>query len=1002
MRFFSENECGQKTLETPAKRVVFGLCSFVLPVLCMLAVLVGRGVMLRGDASLFSADGAVSLLQRIEAVRAASSSGSLYSFAVSSGTCDIFFWLVSLLPLSLHATAVLGVLVSVAFLSLAFYLAASHLGARTFPALVTSLLYGMSSFSFVCMFFPGAGTFLFLLPLLVAALHLLVTRGYTVPFAVVLAAGMLTYLRGGFVLLVASLLWLFFDLFALSAKETRIKTPSALLRYAVGVLVSLSFSIGALVSALAAVEWVIPSEIEANFDLLSLLLKMLPATYDGITSHSLPYAYVGLLVLLAVPVYFACTNLPRKERIGAAILSVVTLFGVSLFLLSRLWDWLGADAVPSYLPIAFFGFLLLLFSARGLSHATAQNRRPSAVFAAYGFLLLLLLFAQKLPLTYVSEAAKTSETYVNSVNSVWVSLFVLTALCGAVYGYITCTGKRRNLTAVLLLLVVMAEVTFGQAKLLQSYQNEHTVYSRTSVNTYTAAMEKAKEFLATADTDGFRAETVSSALAGDYVLFGTSTASAGHMDDGLRAALIRLGMAASEDGVSYTHISPALDTLLGVRYLVAYTPQEEEAGEEDPAPDEPSEEEEESKLQRTIRQIKEAFFPLENIVAPLPATAAGTVSSLYRAVYTDGDVTVYENPYALPMLTTVSGDLSSLDFALPDEDDFLYDDRGNITGIREEMATGRLYTPVERLNAIWGAITGQSDVSLFVPLTDSVLKGAYNSTRTTDALGQTVYTVTNKNNAKNAKMTLDANLEVGTELLLCLPSITGCEADVYLDGVYAATVNRGNKAENGMISLGYHESGRVQIDVFYARRDASAAFAILPGIPYLYIPDDGAFEALMQTAPSAAAEVESQTEHSLTVRLRGESGTQVLTAFPSEAGLTVKVNGTAVGTYSALDGLLAFDLPESGEQTVVISQTGRLTSLYTAFITSAVQLIRSHPQSFSQAMEMTRQTVAQPGFVYAMYATLGSLCFVLLLVAETLRFIRRTKKRKQGGDHGRN
>lgn len=972
-----------------------------MPVLCMLAVLVGRGVILRGDASLFSADGAVSLLQRIENVRAAAASGSLFSYSVSSGTCDIFFLPVSLLPLSLNTAAVLGVLVSVAFLSLSFYLAASFLGARPFPALVTSLLYGMSSFSFVCMFFPGAGTFLFLLPLLVSALHLLVTCGYTVPFAVVQAVAMLTYLRGGFVLLVASLLWLLFDLFALSAKDTRIKVPSALLRYAVGVLVSLSFSVGALVTAISAVEWTVPTEIEANFDLLSLLLKMLPATYDGITSHSLPYAYVGLLVLLAAPAYFACTNLPRKERIGAAILSVITLFGVSLFLLSRLWDLLGADAVPSYLPVAFFGFLLLLFSARGLSHATAQNRRSSAVFIAYGFSMLLLLFAQKLPLTYVSEATKTSETYVNSVNSVWVSLFVLTALCGAVYGYITCAGKRRNLPAALLLLVVMAEVTFGQAKLLQSYQNEHTVYSRSAIDTYTAAIEKAQEYLTTAQTDGFRVETVSSALGGDNVLFGTSTSSAGHTDDELRTALIRLGMAATENGVAYTHISPALDTLLGVRYLVAYTPQEEETGEEDTVPEEPSEEKEESKLQRTIRQIKEAFFPLENVVAPLPTAAAGTVSSLYRSVYSDGDVTVYENPYALPMLTTVSANLSALDFSLPDEDDFLYDDRGNITGIREEMSTGRLYTPAERLNAIWGAVTGQSDVSLFVPLTDSVLKGAYNSTRTTDALGQTVYTVTNKNNAKNAKMTLDANLEAGTELLLCLPCITGCEADVYLDGEYAATINFGNKPENGMVSLGYHESGRVQIDVFYARRDASASFAILPGIPYLYAPDDGAFDALMQTAPPAA-EVEGRTEHSLTVRLNAKSGTQVLTTFSADAGLTVTVNGTSVMSYSVLDGLLAFNLPESGEQTVVISQTGNLTSLYTTFITSAIDMIRSRPQSFSQAMQLLRQTVAQPGVVYAMYATLGSLCFVLLLVDETIRLIRRRKHKKQGGDHGRN
>ena len=977
MHIFRKSGLSLSLSGSKAGKITAGLCSFFLPVLCMLIAMSARGVFLRGNGSLFAVEAPASLLSRMASAREAFAASPLSGFVRSQGM-DLFFALAAILPCSLHTACIFGILLTVGFLSLSFWGCALSLGIRPYPALLSALLYGMSSFSFVCFFVPGASTFLLFMPLVIASLHLLIRRGYVLPYAFSLLLSLAFYLRGGFVLLVCSLLWFVFDLFAYTAEEDRLSPFSSLVRYLVGTLLSLTFSLGTLAGALRLSEIVIPEKIEANFTLLSLLMKMLPATYDGITASSLPYAWFGLLVLLAVPFYFACSSVRVRERVGAGILTAVSLMGVSFFLLSRLWDKLGNNALPGYLPIAFFGFLLLLFSARGLSLADADNRRPFALFAALGFVCILLIFAQKLSFTYVSGDSKTPVTYVDSIHSVWISLFLLFALCGAVYAYTVAKNKKRCTAAFLLLLVIMLEASFSQSRLLLAYQTEHTVYDRTSVRDYYDALDDAKKYLDNTDTAGYRAEILSSVLAGDTLSLGQASSGVSDTYDDFRHAMITLGMTETENGFAYRHVSPAIDTLLGVRYLVARVPA-------DPQPEEPDKEEEpeESKVRKTIRQIKEALFPSDDkIIVSLPDADAATVSALYPEVYRDDRIIIYENPYATPSVTAAFRDLRKLDLRLPTEDDILYDEKGNITGLTEEMRTGRLYAAAERLEAIWSAITWQTSIGLFTPITEGILRSSYNANRTSDALGQSVYAVKDAKDAQKSRMEFSFTLSEACSAVLSLPAITGCEAQVYLNDRYLTTVNHGDKAENGLIALGHLEPGRIDVKIYFARSDASASFSILDGQTYFYKVNDAAFETMMAAYTSPVkTEVTSAGKSSLTLKMNATETSQIMTVFPSFSGLTVKIDGKAVQTYSLFGGLMAFDLSE-GEHTVTISGAGqKLRRILT-------------PGSTSDADAGRTRTVS------TVYAVTGCVVFVLLgayEVSRLIKLIRRRVKEKRNG-----
>ena len=448
--------------------------------------------------------------------------------------------------------------------------------------------------------------------------------------------------------------------------------------------------------------------------------------------------------------------------------------------------------------------------------------------------------------------------------------------------------------------------------------------------------------------------------------------------DDFRRAMITLGMTETENGFAYRHVSPAIDTLLGVRYLVARVPA-------DPQPEEPDKEEEpeESKVRKTIRQIKEALFPSDDkIIVSLPDTDAATVSSLYPEVYRDDRIIIYENPYATPSVTAAFRDLRDLDLRLPTEDDIQYDEKGNITGLTEEMRTGRLYAAADRLEAIWSAITGQTSIGLFTPIKEGVLRSSYNANRTTDALGQSVYAVKDAKNAQKSRMEFSFTLTEACSAVLSLPAVTGCEAQVYLNDRYLTTVNHGGKAGNGLIALGHLEPGRIDVEIYFARSDASASFSILDGQTYFYKVNDAAFETMMAAYTSPVkTEVASAGKSSLTLKMNASETSQIMTVFPFSSGLTVKIDGKTAQTYSLFGGLMAFDLSE-GEHTVTISGAGqKLRRIFTASGTG-------------NAYADKTQTVS------AVYTVIGCIVFVLLgayEIARLVKVIRRRIKEKRNG-----
>lgn len=132
-----------------------------------------------------------------------------------------------------------------------------------------------------------------------------------------------------------------------------------------------------------------------QLDLLDLLAKLLPASYDTVRWDGLPFLYAGVLPLLLTPLYFTNCRTSLKERLGAGLVLLSLIGSMAVSTLDLAWHGFQA---PNWLPYRYsflVSLFLLLLSARAFAHRDASAR--PALCKTAGILLLLLAVLQKLP-----------------------------------------------------------------------------------------------------------------------------------------------------------------------------------------------------------------------------------------------------------------------------------------------------------------------------------------------------------------------------------------------------------------------------------------------------------------------------------------------------------------------------------------------------------------------------------------------------------------------------
>lgn len=887
----------------------FALASAALPMLFLLCVYVLRGIVLRGEASLFYASLEPSLLTQIASAKESIGGHSLFSVSAQAAGFDPFLLLAALLPFSLTGSAVIASLVRVGLLGLFFYASMRCLRAKPFASLCGSALYALSAYGFVSSLFAGASTVLLMLPLLVCALVILLEHGFCGGLGLVVALSWLMDTRAGFLMTLFAV-GLFFYFYLTGEDRPSLWAPLAKL----GGAIAVAFVVG-LLPFLYSIGFFEPTTFEweyINLDLLSFFAKMLPSVSDGLRPDGYPYLWCGLLPLLLAPAFFASSHISKRKRVGTAI-ALVALFVTMLFSwLDHFFDLFGRGALPVFAQTPLWIFLLVYLGVSVLSLDTRQD--STSIYVACGVLTVLIAVMQRVGMTYSNADGTVVDLYLPHIRTVWFSILALVCSLFAVISYLGKKEGKRKVCALLLLGAVGLEMIVGNVALTKTLAEQYKFYSRDDLSSYEKAYQTALDVISEYKEDLYRNEISNSFAPGQSTLLGYNGISSPMVDQAYAQFLAKMGFDTEGTAVAYTHGNLPLDSLFSIAFLASYYPPVEEEIEE--SEDKPGK----------IKQLIDALFPEEkNTLQPYAPNVS--LSSYYDAVYGENGVTIRENSYALPLLFSSATSLKDLDFSVPTEEDLIYDEfLGSYSLPTSFLEMEQIYyTPVERIHAIYEALTGVSDIALYKTLKESIgvapTVNVYYATRTYDSVGHVIYTSTGSDPAK-ARLSISIQMDVGRQVFLTLPAIVGREAKVYVNSEYIGTINENDKADNSLLNLGYVSEGKLTVDVYFGQNSEKSLY-LLKDYDYLYTVDDAAFVSLMNHFDHGSISCEKQTDKSLTATVIAPQGrTAIFTSIPYSSSIRVEVDGQKVETYPICDALLGFELPSSGSHTVSITVKG--------------------------------------------------------------------------------
>ena len=271
------------------------------------------------------------------------------------------------------------------------------------------------------------------------------------------------------------------------------------------------------------------------------------------------------------------------------------------------------------------------------------------------------------------------------------------------------------------------------------------------------------------------------------------------------------------------------------------------------------------------------------------------VSPLYKKTYEDEKVSVYENPYVLPLAFGVSSDINKLSFR-------------EITEENEEEALtdGREYftsdSPFERLNKLVTALTGSKEfIALYKPIDAEIIKkNCKESTSRTK-----FYPIDEE---MDSFLSFSFSGAGDNDVYAYFPTFYYTGAEMFLNGEGIGRLFE--KDNHGFVYVGrYGENEQAELSF---KLDSEGIY-MMRHVKFFYYLDKEVLDDVYEKLSASAYEIEVCREHYFSGTIKVSDGQNViLTTIPYDKGWQITANGEKIEGYKTLDALLAFELP-SGE-----------------------------------------------------------------------------------------
>lgn len=379
-------------------RFIWGVMSFVLPVLVFLCVLYRGDFYPFGDKSMLIMDMKAQYVEFFASLRDALSGdnslffswsrsmggnywGVLTYYIASPLSFLTLFFSVENLPVAVEILTLLKLgLCGVSFFAFGRYLSKNSSGflaegkRKELVLLVLSLCYALMSYNMVyslsLMWLDGV----ILLPLILIGVEKILDGKKGVFYLITLTMLLIANYYTGYMVGLYTGMYMVFRLLTQITKNTSKEWMKKLARFTILSLLSIGLAAPVIVGALkdlmqgklASGAGYVLDLSRKNFSFGDLPGKLLNGKYDSITNTGLPSIYCGYLVLIFAIVFFILRRIKLREKIGMFVIAAVLC--LSFYFTSFDTAWHGFQ-VPNWFPYRYaflFSFSLLYMACRAL------------------------------------------------------------------------------------------------------------------------------------------------------------------------------------------------------------------------------------------------------------------------------------------------------------------------------------------------------------------------------------------------------------------------------------------------------------------------------------------------------------------------------------------------------------------------------------------------------------------------------------------------------------
>ena len=767
-------------------------------------------------------------------------------------------WIVALFPENMMLDALLVMFVTkcgLCGLTLAWYLDRHSIGTKI-SRVIFGILYAMCGYAIVYQHNTMWIDCMYLLPLVALGIEELISKRKYMLFTVSLGVAIFSNFYIGYMMCIFCFIYYFYAYFCISKNECGETKHFIKSLVRMGIFAAIAIGLAACIIlptyyslGFGKTTFSDPTySFEPRFDFLDLVSRMFVNAYDTVRPDGLPIIYCGTLTMIMLPLFFMAKKVPLREKVGTGVLIGVFVVSFSIDAIDKFWHGMQAPNWLNYRYSFMLVFIFIIAAAkafREIRHYSA-GQKAGVIGAWY----IILMISQKTVEFYAEDKIVINRDLLCFY--VAAAMLAIFAACLALF-----RSKQYHRVAASVLMVFICAEMIGQSFSSMYYLQDDVVYtSRSSYLNNKEKYEDSVDYILENDDGFYRFDKTNHSLINTPMMLGirgftnsTSTLNSDTID-----FLNYMGLSSKSHWSKYYGATPALDSFLAVKYVIA--------------------------------------------------TEDYDVPEGYIKLFEDEEATVYQNPDALSIAYAVSGDIKDFHLAYPDD----YDE-GVANGEYEEYDVYN--TPPARMNAMMGAMLALDEpVDMFIPIED-VDEGNNNITYTPVSDNHAKYAPTVAD--QSASLIYKFTAETDGMIYMYVPTDYPREASVLVNGVDKGTVG-GNETDR-MISLGSFEEGAEITVTLTLKADK---FYILRGEPMFWYMDMDVYKESFASLAENQFVIDewSETCFEGTVSITSDK-TTVFTSIPYDSNWRVWVDGNEVEVYENLDALVAFDA-DVGEHEVTI------------------------------------------------------------------------------------